>query len=109
MAIYLMNSLPNSLWSHKAVVRQFGKEKISEFLMKHSSFVSAVGHDSTAALYSEVLGVEVVRNRIQVTPRMSDVIIAGLFTPSRRLKEGEIYSEEEILQMPINWVVVNFD
>jgi len=33
-------------------------------------------------------------------------LIVGMFTPPRRLGEGEVWTEEEILAMPINWVRV---
>jgi hypothetical protein len=45
-------------------------------------------------------------NREQVDLNVGDTIIAGLFTPPRRLAEGILWTEEEILAMPINWVLV---
>jgi hypothetical protein len=108
--IYLLNSFPNSIWenlSQPATVRNFSPEYISGFLLKHK-FVSAVGHESTADLYSRILEIQVQCNRFQVAPKAGDVIIAGLFTSSVRLEPGQKYTEEQILKMPINWCVINF-
>jgi len=45
-------------------------------------------------------------NREQVELNLGDVLVVGLFTPPRRLPEGQLWTEGEILAMPINWVLV---
>jgi hypothetical protein len=44
-----------------------------------------------------------------VTPVAGDVVVAALFTSTVRLEEGVQYTEQELLALPIRWIVVDFD
>jgi Domain of unknown function (DUF1874) len=71
--------------------------------------VSHVGHDSTADMFSRLLGVEVATNRAPApTPGEGEapIYLIGSFTPPRRLAEGELWAEGEILAMPIRWLLI---
>jgi hypothetical protein len=83
--------------------------------------ISHVGHLSTALLYGEVMGreigahsyggltpIKVEVSREMVVPIPGDVLVCGLFTSNRRLGEGELYAEEEVLAMQIKWVMVQY-
>lgn len=104
-----MSALPNSLIAaqdkYTVTVTGILEVKVIEYLVCRR-FVSCVGHESTAKLFSERLDLSVSMNREQVDLNVGDTIIAGLFTPPRRLAEGILWTEEEILAMPINWVLV---
>jgi hypothetical protein len=56
--------------------------------------VSAIGHQSTAEIISELLGAEVPMNRINVIPREGDLFLC--FKLNSRPPEGAILSREEI-------------
>ena len=66
--------------------------------------VSFVGHSSTANLFSSRLGIEVSVFRGEAT--LDDLVLIGSFSPPRRLVEGETWAEEEILSMPIKWLMI---
>ena len=85
--------------------------------------ISCVGHQSTAAMYALVLGKEVgavdafgnllvvdgiSTSRQQANPQPGDIVVAGLFTSPRRLPEGQLWSEQEIINMPIKWIKATF-
>lgn len=87
----------------------------------NADVISCVGHSSTADLFSKVLGaavgaqinfnalpLDIPVNRVQANPQAGDVVVAGLFTSNRRLAEGELYSEQDILAMPIKWIMVSY-
>ena len=66
--------------------------------------VSFVGHSSTASLFSSRLGIDVPVFRGEAT--LDDLVLIGSFSPPRRLVEGETWAEEEILSMPIKWLMI---
>ena len=66
--------------------------------------VSFVGHSSTANLFSSRLGIDVPVFRGEAT--LDDLVLIGSFSPPRRLVEGETWAEEEILSMPIKWLMI---
>ena len=64
-------------------------------LLRTQGFVSAIGHEATARLLTDFLGIEIPMNRIQIQVGVGDEVIA--FTLRRRLPEGKvIYSPEEL-------------
>lgn len=107
--IKLMSALPNSLLAaqdgYTLTVTGATEEKVKE-LLAVGEWQSYVGHDSTAKLFGERLGLPVEANRVQVEIGYNESLIVGLFTPPHRLAEGQLWSEVEILAMPINWIWV---
>lgn len=105
--VYLMNAIPNILFAQVKLVQieQISISQVQTFLKE--GFVSAVGHQSTADIYSKLLGIDIPTNRITIEFKQSDLYIAGLFTLPRRLGENETLSEEEILALNINWVLID--
>jgi len=75
--------------------RQISIEESKEMLEKEQ-FVSAVGHEATAKLLTNVLGVEVPYNRIQITLQPGDKVIAFLL--KKRLEEGKVIKTVEELE-----------
>lgn len=72
--------------------------KISEKTLKeylgNKDFVSAIGHQSTADILSEILGIEIPYNRITVNLKDKDEVI--VFKLKKRPPEGKILTKEEI-------------
>lgn len=106
--IKLLSAIPNSILSpgdgFEVLVSSLSEEDVKTELSKE--WESFVGHDSTAKLFSEKLGLDIQANRLNIVLLRNEVLIVGMFTPPRRLGEGEVWTEEEILAMPINWVRV---
>ena len=107
--IKLLSAIPNSILSpgdgFEVLVSSLSDEDVKTELSK-DKWESCVGHDSTAKLFSEKLGLDIQSNRQNIILLPIEALIAGMFTPPRRLGEGEVWTEEEILAMPINWVRV---
>ncbi len=73
-------------------------EEVKDILTKRD-WTSAIGHQATARLLSELLGIEITFNRITITVKSGDVFIC--FQPQMRLEEGKVYSYEEMKKIPI--------
>jgi hypothetical protein len=105
MTTYLLNALPNSLLVPEAgqstVIEGITVEQAYDLLS--NGFTSAVGHDSTAELLTRKIGLTVEKNRITVTPQKGDVLVVGAFVSPRRLAEGELYTEAEILTLEVKF------
>ena len=67
-------------------------------------FISAVGHQSTAELLTQLLGLPVEANRVQVTLRPGDQAI--VFQLLSRLPEGKVLNEEELKQIQFKFFLV---
>lgn len=59
-----------------------------------TAFTSAVGHESTAEVLTEILGVSVPVNRIEYNQQVGD--IALVFKIKKRIAEGAILNREEL-------------
>lgn len=106
--LIVLSALPNSLISGhgmRVIVSPLTEDEVRTELSTRT-FLSGVGHQTTAELFSNKLGINLAHNRKLIKPDRSLEIIVGLFTPPRRLQEGEKWSESEILSMPINWTRV---
>lgn len=100
MTIFLLNAFPNSLLVPQKIGQTTVVERISTCdagSILFDGFESAIGHDSTANVISVRLGIEVKKARINVVPQDGDTLIIAAFTPPRRLEEGELFTEQEIL------------
>ncbi|MCA2623175.1 MAG: DUF1874 domain-containing protein [Microcystis sp. M20BS1] len=105
--LYVLNSFPNSLYPTtpgEAITNTCLSEKEARILLSAVEWTSALGHLSTAELLSARLGVNVPVNRIQVPPGAEYIVC--LFVSPRRLAEGERWTEEDILQFDINYILV---
>ena len=110
--IFLLNAFPNSLIvptkdSKTTVVERISEDKAKVILS--AGFESAIGHDSTANVIGIRLGIEVKKARINVVPTNGDTLIVAAFTPPRRLEEGELFTEEEILSFDLAFCRIEWD
>ncbi|MDI9440889.1 MAG: YddF family protein [Firmicutes bacterium] len=71
-------------------------EEGRELIARHG-FVSAVGHAASAAVLSEVLGVEIEMNRIQYRQQVNQKAIALVLKV--RPPEGEILNAEQMREI----------
>ena len=103
--IQLLNSLPNAVWNtgNDRNVTTISIEVAIAFLSEEG-FTSFIGHANFADVLSAQTGISIPVNRSQAD--LSQPIIAALVTTPRRLAEGEKWDEQEILAMPIQWVLV---
>lgn len=72
--------------------------------MMESGFVSVVGHESTARVMSELLGVEIVADRSSVELQAGDKVI--VFQLLKRLGEGVVLSADGIHKTPHAFYIV---
>jgi len=110
VTLYLLNEsvVPcgsDGIWDVKTLPLASAKS-----LLAHSSpatvYTSAVGHESTACIMAELLGVQVPVNRIQVTPVLGDKLLC--FKLKQRAPEGVVLSVEEIEQLGHEWVLMTY-
>ena len=71
-------------------------------IIREMEFTSAVGHEATAKVLTELLGVEIPYNRIAVKMREGDSAIH--FVLRTRLPEGKVLSEEELRALDFDLV-----
>jgi len=96
--LYILNSLIvpldfDSCSLHLVSFYKLDLETARE-IVQETEFISAVGHESTAKLLTNLLGVEIPTNRITV--RMKEGDTALHFVLKQRLPEGKVLSEEEL-------------
>lgn len=63
-------------------------------LLNNSEYISAVGHESTAEILSEILGVKIEMNRIQFHQKVGQKAI--IFKLNERPPEGVIYNRKQL-------------
>jgi len=76
----------------------------ARMLVQNSPFESAVGHEATARVYTQLLGVEVKAERKAIKVRPGDAVLVGQL--GQRLPEGRVLSKEELEALPIQWILV---
>lgn len=64
-----------------------------EFL-KQNGYISAIGHDATAEIMSELLGYHIPMNRIQFQQEVGQIAI--VFKLNKRPPEGEILNRKQV-------------
>jgi len=82
--------------------RKITVEEAKEILK--NTFVSAIGHEGTAKLLSQLLGVNIPTNRITIFMEKGDKAIH--FFLKQRLPEGAVLSEDELKKLQF-WLVLS--
>ncbi|MGC8979576.1 STIV orfB116 family protein [Caldisericum sp.] len=101
---YLLNSFSPSMFGKQDFVGaafqkisfQEAKEGFNSFRSRGYEIISAIGHEGTARLLSQILDYEVPFNRIQIT--LSEGDIGLIITLAFRPEEGRVYNYEELKQ-----------
>ena len=101
---YLLNSFSPSMFGGEDIVGTVfkklsiseAKEVFSSFKNKEYEIISAIGHEGTAKLLSQILEHEIPFQRIAISLSEGDcgLIITLAFRP----EEGKVYSYEELKQ-----------
>jgi Domain of unknown function (DUF1874). len=88
--LYILNSatLPLKEGGRYLIKARELSAKEASDMLKKEQFISAVGHEATAKALSNIFGVEVPFNRIQITLQPGDKLIS--ITLKRRLEEGKV-------------------
>ncbi len=105
--IKVLNAFPNSFLpeaGYTIEITGITEKKASSLLQE--GFESFVGHASFADVLSARLGVKIPVNRNQASAN-GQVLVCAV-NPPRRLAEGEIWTEQEILSMPIVYALIHY-
>jgi hypothetical protein len=108
VTIYILNSLvvPADFRKHERVtvmMKRATPDEVRRLLQLPEGFISAVGHESTSVLLTEILGVEVPFNRIAVSVKPGDIIIH--FVLRTRLPEGKVLNLQELQNLDYDFVI----
>jgi hypothetical protein len=90
--VYILNA-PILTSYGKFVYRKISVDKTRQILSS-SEFTSAIGHETTAKFLTQLLGIDIPFNRIQIKMRKGDKAI--VFKLIDRLPEGKVLSETEL-------------
>lgn len=101
--VYLFNT---NIIPGEAVVRvsEITAEKAAEIAA--DGFTSAIGHESTAAAFSEIIGHNVPVNRIQASPKGGDIAISMKI--NGRLPEGQILGRDQLNEIGYTLYLISF-
>jgi len=106
--LYILNTLitPINFDHTDQLVVRFQKISLEEAreILKKEEWKSVVGHEGTAKLLSELLGLEIPFNRETVYFKRGDKAIH--FFLKQRLPEGAVLSKEEIEKLEY-WLVLS--
>jgi len=98
--LYLTNTFTLGMLKNERGVFKYEKislEEAKDVIAREGRFVSAVGHQSTAMLMSELLEVEVPFQRIQISVSPGDeILVCQILT---RLPEGTVLGYEEMVRL----------
>jgi len=107
VVVYLLNALvvPIDFEQHPQVTVKIRKATVEEVrqLLSTKGFVSAIGHQGTAQLLTELLGVEIPFNRLSIKLRPGDVCVH--FVLRQRIPEGKVLSYEELRQLAFDLAI----
>jgi hypothetical protein len=94
-SLNMLNLNPDVPTPVRLFVRPIDLQRVKSLL--ELGFESAVGHQSTAEILTNLLGIEVPANRTAIKLRSGDTLF--VFQLSIRLAEGQVLSKEEVLDM----------
>jgi hypothetical protein len=105
--LYILNTLivPVDFSKHSSVMVKFRKISVEEAKqLLAQPFISAVGHEATAKVLSQILSVQVPFNRVSVYLNPGDKAIH--FFLKSRLQEGQVLNEAELKSLDF-WLVLS--
>lgn len=100
MKTYILNAFSTNMISRDCGVefRPLSLEAAKSFILEskfaNREIISGVGHESTAKIVSQLLGIQVPMNRINVL--LDDGDNGLIMSLGFRSEEGKIYTEEEL-------------
>ena len=107
MKVYIFNTMivPCDFESNNEFtvrLKKISKDQAVEIL-KNNEFVSAVGHQATADVLTEILGVQIPMNRIAVKMERGDIGIH--FFLKQRLPEGAVLGREDLERLEYDFIL----
>jgi len=104
MVVYLSNAFSLSMLTSDVLLRvkELSINEVRDLLKE--SFMSAVGHESTAQLLSQLLDISVPVNRVSISLRPSDKLV--VFQLLTRLPEGKVLTLDELKQLKYKFYLV---
>jgi hypothetical protein len=107
MTIYVLNTLviPIDFERNERVTVKIRKASVEEVrrLLQSNQFVSAVGHQATAVLLTQLLGVEVPMNRITIKAKPGDKLVH--FVLRERIPEGRVLTLDKLKLLPFDLAI----
>jgi len=102
MRVVVGNAFSVNMVQNDSIVIKFRKISLEEAkkIVKDSYVYSIVGHEATAKVLTQLLGVPIMTNRINYSIQPDDILI--IFTIPFRLEEGKVLSEEEVERIKSN-------
>jgi len=105
MTVYVFNTLTvpidfDERDEVKIILRRVTAQEARDLMRE--GFISAVGHESTARVLSQILGIDVPYERRTVFMNPGDIGIH--FFLKSRIPEGRVLTEEEMKELPY-WLV----
>jgi len=103
--VFVSNAFSLSMLSQKETtlrVKEISTEEAREILAQ--GYDSAVGHEATAKLASQQLGLPVPVNRKAISLKPSDKLL--VLQLLQRLPEGKVLNDEESKMFPMKWFLV---
>jgi len=100
LSAFSLSMIPYQGWVHlyiKQVDAEEARRIFEDAVVKGKEVVSAVGHESSAQLMSELLGREVPARRVQVALEDGDEAI--VLQIAQRLPEGKVLTYKELQQL----------
>lgn len=73
-------------------------------LLAQGNFTSAIGHEGTATLMTQLTGVQIPVNRVAIKMQPGD--IAVVFRMLTRLPEGKVLTQEELAAIPYEFAIL---
>jgi len=99
VSVYLTNAFSLGMLTESDIiihVQEINPEQLKQELMA-GTFVSAVGHESTADILSKLLGIRILVNRQAIRLKENDTVY--VYQLLQRLPEGIVLNKEEIMQI----------
>jgi len=104
MTVYISNAFSLSMLTPPTTIKvvEASAEDVKNILS--SNFISAIGHEATAKIITTQLGVNVPVNRVSISLKRGDTLL--VYQLLKRLEEGKVLTEQEMMQVPAKWYVV---
>jgi Domain of unknown function (DUF1874). len=104
MTVYISNAFSLSMLTPPTTIKvvEASVEDVKNIL--NQGFVSAIGHEATAKIITTQLGVNVPVNRVSISLKRGDTLL--VYQLLKRLEEGKVLTEQEMMQVPAKWYIV---
>lgn len=78
-------------------IKKVDTEYVKQLIQNNNSIISIVGHEGTAQVLTQLLGINIGTNRVQYKMQNDDILI--IFQLMIRLPEGKILTAQEVQQL----------